>query len=242
MGTPPPLLNDAPPTTGGLRALLHEPTGLLGAAIVGIACLALSLLLWSLMSQPAKAITDAIPAASCQTNGSGSAASLCRAQVTATPLLAPLALLLLAFIFRKALGAGVRAIGRRLPEMGLLLPPVIATVVFMLAWAGAHASNSREQGLIPQITFPAAVGLLTYAVARWGSVVYASLGSAFDVRDKVSVLLRFLVAIAVPIAMSLWLAGGARSSAFNEQVVVLAGIIVSFLVVAPRPVRGGQTR
>lgn len=242
MRNPPLLKHDARPTAGGVRALLQEPTGLLGAMIAGAACLAISFFLWSVMAEPARAISDTIPVRSCQATASDLEASLCRAQTTATPLLAPLALLLVAFIFRKALGAAVSAITRQLPEGRLLLAPVIATIVFMLAWAGSHASDSRQQGLVPQIAFPAAVGLLTYAAARWGSAVYRGLRPVFDVRDKVSKALRVLVAMAVPLAMSLWLANGTHSPAYNEQVVVLVGIMASFLLVAPRPKRGVQAR
>ena len=239
--TPPPVIPSKADKSGLhlLRSAMTERTGLVVAAVTTTACVLVSLALWDPFARPSDAIREAIPAAACS-GTSGAAATVCAFRAAATPLAGPLLLLLVAFIFRKALGTAVNAAKRRFPGPGSLLAAVLATVVFALSWAGSHAARPTEVGLLPQIVFPALVGFSTYAIGRWGPLAHRTLRWYFDLRDRASMKLRMLVVMAVPTGVSVWLAAGAGSSraAYNEQLVVLVGIVVGFLIVAPRPGRG----
>ena len=227
------------------RGVMAEPTGLLGAVVAGLGCSLLSLLLWAPLSWPAGMIRGAIPAGDCRGVAPGLLTSLCGMKLAATPLLAPLGLLVLALVFRKPLGAAVAVARRRLPAgIGILVAPGLATIVFALSWAGGHAALPGERGLLPQIAFPGAVGLFTYAIARWGPLLHRGLRPLFDLRDRTSMRLRVLAVIAVPTAVSIWLAAGSRtpSQPYNEQLVVLVGLATGFLIVSPRQRRAEPKR
>lgn len=242
MAAPPPIRSAqaSDGSLGALQRLLHEPTGLGGAGIAAALCVILSLALWIPLAWPSGAIRGAIPAADCR-GATGAAATICAVRVAATPLLAPLLLAIVAFVFRRSLTAAVGAAKRRYPGTGSLLAAALATVVFVLSWAGSHAGRPMEFGILPQIVFPALTGLSTYAIGRWGPVLHRGLRIYFDTRDRLSMKVRMLVVMAVPTAASIWLATGAGPSraAMNEQVVVVIGIVIGFLVVAPRPGEGG---
>lgn len=235
---PPPLRTSAPPAAPAsvVGRFFADRTGLVGAAVTAAACVALSLLLWSPLTWPTTAIRSAIPAVSCASVPAGTAATACSIGVLALPLAAPLALAVVAFVFRKALAAAVEAVKRRVPSMGGLLAALLATVVFVLSWAGSHQGRTMEFGLLPQIVFPALVGLCTYATAQWGPLLHRVLAYYFVARDWLPAKVRMLLMMALPTLLSFWLAAGAGKSrvAFNEQVVVVFGILAGFFIVAPR--------
>ncbi|TAJ17741.1 MAG: hypothetical protein EPO65_10565 [Dehalococcoidia bacterium] len=244
MALPPPLLRSSQSGTGVLqqaRGIMAGRTGLAGAAITTVTCVLLSLALWKPLEWPSDAIREVIPVASCRPGTARLVGTLCTMRTAATPLAAPLLLMIVAFVFRKGLATAVMSLKRRAPEFGILLAAAMATVVFVLSWAGSHAGRPMEFGLLPQIVFPGIVGFSTYATGRWGPLLHRGLRIYFDARDHISMKVRMLVMLVIPIALSMWLAGGASKSrlAYNEQLVVLVGIIISFLIVAPRPKQGG---
>lgn len=229
---------DAEGGTGrSLNGILGEPTGLAGAAVTVVTCLALSLALWSPLAQVATAIGGAVPAASCPRDASGVVAALCAMQVAARPMLGPLLLALVVFAFRGVLVALVGVAKRRVPAgIAPLLAAAVATVAFALAWSGSHSGRSTEFGVLPQIAFPALVGLCTYAFARWGRTLQAALAPFFWVRDRVSIGLRVILVVALPVALSFWLSSraGVPRVALNEQVIVVFGVVVGFLLMTPK--------
>ena len=224
-----------------LRSVIAEPTGLAVGAVTAALCAVLSFVLWDSLAWPSAAIREAIPTAACA-GKTGVEATVCALRVAATPLAGPLALLVLAFVMRGALGAAVNAAKRRFPGSGALLAGVVATIAFGLSWAGSHTARPTEFGLLPQIVFPAVVGVATYAIGRWGPPLHRVLRMYFVGRDYIPRAFRMLLVIAVPIAASFWLAQGASAArgAANEQLVVLIGIAAGFLLIAPRPGSGAQ--
>jgi hypothetical protein len=219
-------------------SVLHEPTGVAAAVATSVICIVLSLALWAPLSWPSSAIGDALPAASCSRSGSGLRPALCALQVAITPMLAPLLLAFVAFAFRGGFTAAVRAAPHRAPSgLGPVLASIVATVAFTLIWSGSHIGRSTESGVVPQIAFPAVVGVCTFLFARWGG----ALRPFFGVRDRVSLGIRVVLVIALPIALAVWLANGSGADriALNEQLTVVFGIVVAFLLVAPNSTSKG---
>ena len=223
------------------RSVFAEPSGLAAAAAAAVVSIVLALALWAPLAWPSSAIRDTLPAASCSRTGSGLAPTLCSVQVAATPLVAPLLLAAVAFVFRGVLSAAVSAARRRAPAgLGPVLASMVATVVFTLTWSGSHIGRSTESGMLPQIAFPALVGVCTFAFARWGGTLGTALAPFFRVRDRVSLGIRTVLVIALPIALAVWLASGSGDTrvALHEQLTVVFAISVGFLLVAPKGTKG----
>lgn len=225
-------------------SVFAEPSGLVAAAATAVVCIVLALALWAPLAWPSSAIRDALPTASCSSSGSGLRPTLCSVQVAATPLVAPLLLAVVAFVFRGGLSAAVSAARRRAPAgLGPVLASMVATVVFTLTWSGSHIGRSTESGMLPQIAFPALVGVCTFAFARWGGGLRTALGPVFWVRDRVSLGIRVVLVIALPTALAVWLANGSGAGrvALNEQMIVVFAIVVGFLLVAPKGTKGAAS-
>jgi hypothetical protein len=221
-------------------SFLSEPSGLVAAGVATVVSVLLSLALWIPLTWPTTALRDVVRVPSCA-GTSGVVATACGAATAAAPLLVPLALALVAFIFRGALGALVEFAKRRAPAgLGPVLAAAMATTVFVLSWAGSHIGRSMEFGILPQIVFPGLIGLAAFATARWGAAVHAVLRLYFQVRDYIPSGVRMLAMIALPTLLAIWLArgSGASRAAFNEQLVVLSGIVGGFLLVQPRRPKG----
>jgi hypothetical protein len=145
--------------------------------------------------------------------------------------------MLVVFLIRKPLTKWVQKLIPKLPEESrFLVMPAFATVFFVIAWSGAHRLTGFQWGILPQMVFPAVIGIFTYSVARYGPRLQSSLKSFFDTRDKFPKFVRFLLVIAVPILLSLAITAQERVSqeALKEQFVVVVALITGFMVMAPR--------
>lgn len=237
------------------RALLSraeaDPTGRLKALIVLAASSLTSLVLWYPLGLPSELMRGLIaqPTVICSFGGgpneffAAAAAAgtprmlLCSSAVAALTMAGPVLLIAVAFVYRKALTRIVKAVTARLPaEISFLFAPLLATVLFAMAWSGSHYTTAWSFGLLPQTLFPGVVGLFTFAVARWGGAAQTRLGAFFERRDRVPAKARLGLAALVPIAVSLVLMGEDRVSlpALKEQIVVIVGLASGFLALAPR--------
>lgn len=237
---------------GAVRRLNDDPRGLGKAVLVFVAGALLSVLLWYPLGLPSEMVRNVVaqPNLICRF-GSTSATDIFGAAVAAgTPrmyvcswgvailtMAGPLILIALAFVYRKALAGLVRLVAVRLPgEFRFLVAPVVATLVFAMAWSGSHYQTSGMIGFLPQTIFPAVVGVFTYAVARWGGALQRRLAPFFDVRDRLPMKARVALTVVFPIVFAFLLTAETRVSltAQKEQVVVLVGLVTGFLMLAPR--------
>lgn len=234
-----------------VRRLNDDPRGLGKAALVFAAGAILSPLLWYPLGLPSEIVRNVVarPTLICSFGrgpgdvfaaaaGAGTPRMYaCSMAVAILTMAGPLILLALAFVYRRALRGLVGALAGRLPqELRFIVGPVIATLVFAMAWSGSHYQTSWMVGFLPQTMFPAAVGVFTYAVGRWGATFQRRLAPFFDVRDRLPMKGRIVLAILFPMAFAFLLTAETRVSltAQKEQIIVLVGLATGFLMLAPR--------
>jgi len=227
----------------GLLNFLHsvnsDSSGVVPAITIFFFCAIMSLVLWYPLSIPTRIIRAIIPVnITCTSATPGSLEMyICSAGVGLFTIAVPLLSIVIIFIFRKQLGKLVKKLTPKLPEESrFLIMPSFATIIFIISWSGAHKDTGFSWGILPQIVFPAIIGLFTYSVSRYGKNIQTSLKPFFDSRDKIPRLLRMAIAVAVPILISLAITAQERVSfeAVKEQFVVLVALITGFLVIAPR--------
>jgi hypothetical protein len=224
----------------GFLDSLNKPGNSLGAAaVVFVFCAILSLILWYPLSIPTRIIRAIIPVnLNCTGSTPGSFQMyLCSAGVGLFTIAIPLLSMLVVFIFRKQLTRLAKKLTPKLPESSrFLIMPAFATIIFVISWSGAHKDTGFSWGIMPQMAFPAIIGLFTFVIAKWGKQMQLSLKSFFDSRDKIPRLLRFVIAAAIPLAISLIITFQDRVSfeALKEQFVTMVSLVVGFLVMAPR--------
>jgi len=242
----------APGTSIGqrVRAFLAradaDPSGGLKALTILVICGVLSTILWYPLGLPSELIRSVIAQPTNICRGSGFQAFFdagtpkmyfCSAAVGVLTMAAPVALMVLAFIYRKALALLVRRVRSRLPsEAHFLVAPLAATLLFSLAWAGSHFGTATRAGLLPQTFFPGVIGLFTFAVARWGGQAQRRLAPFFDRRDRYPLRARAVAAVIVPLVVSLLITNEERVSntALKEQIVVIVGLLSGFVALTPR--------
>lgn len=234
-----------------VRRLNDDPRGIGKAVLVFIVGAILSVVLWYPLGLPSELVRNVVaqPTLICSFGrgptdifaaaaGAGTPRMyLCSWGVAILTMAGPLALIALAFVFRRALTRLVGASAARLPqETRFAVGPAVATLVFTMAWSGSHYQTSWLIGFLPQTIFPAVVGVFTYAVGRWGATLQSRLAPFFDLRDRFPMKVRIAAAIVAPIVFAFLLTAETRVSltAQKEQVIVLFGLATGFLMLAPR--------
>jgi hypothetical protein len=247
-GPPPQTSSGAAPASGPAtpaadlaslsRLFESNPSGLLQGAAVFIVSAVISFLGWIPFSLPPRWFTALVPPGNCSKYPVASLAMyLCSAKIAAFILVVPLLTALVVFLLRRQLAGVTARVLPRLPAaMRFLVAPAMATLFFVIVWAGAHYQTGGGSGLLPQRVFPALIGLFTYVTGRYGPDLQRSLAGFFDGRDKVPKFVRLLAVILVPSLLALIITYQQRVSAtaFKEQVVVLVGLVMGYLMLAPR--------
>lgn len=233
--TPPP---KQPAMNGFFAKLQSDSSGFLSLLVVLATGVLVSYVLWVPFSQPAKAISDAFGDKNCAnlTPGTGEMRR-CAATVAVWKMIGPLVLAVAVFLLRKRLARLVAKLGSKLHPGGRpLLGPLLATLLFLLVWAGSHARTGGLTGIVPQKAFPAVIGMYTFAVVRYGPTLQLRMARFFERRDRVPVILRALFTLAVPTVVSLVITNQERVSdtAQKEQFVVLIGLVLAYFMLAPR--------
>jgi len=235
--------NELTKQSGTIMSFLHaanqDTSGVKAAVIIFIFCALLSLIGWFPLGLPTRLIRAIIPVdITCTNMQPGSFQMyICSAGVGLLTIAVPILLMLIIFLLRKPLTKWVQQLIPKLPEESrFLVMPAFATIIFIIAWSGAHKDTGSQWGILPQMVFPAVIGLFTYSVTRYGPRLQLGLKPFFDTRDKFPKFLRFLIVMAVPIVISLVITAQERVSqeALKEQFVVLVTLITGFLVMAPR--------
>lgn len=234
-----PLSSESP--GAGVMAFLrsvHDGNGAKAAAVVFIVCAAISLIGWYPLSLPVRLIRTLLPDVSCTGTTPGTFGMyLCSAGVGLMVIAAPVLLMVVIFLLRKPLTERVERLTQKLPkETRFLVAPALATIIFVIAWSGVHKDTASQWGMLPQIIFPAVIGLFTFAVARFGPSVQGTLGSFFDSRDRLPRWIRLLAVIAVPMLLALLITYQERvtQEALKEQFIVLVALVMVYLMMSPR--------
>ncbi len=235
----------SPPASGGPRTDPVAGTGSPGlslgvqiAAVLGV-CALVSLIFGRILGLPAQLIKDILPTGTCTNEVPGTFGMyLCSMKVGLMTVVGPVLVMVVLFLFRKPLFAAVPKVNEKIPgQWQFLLPPVVAAMAFTMSWAGYHVQTWNKIGLVPHSVFPAVIGLFTYAVARFGPELARSLESFFQVRDGIPRFLRYVLVVAIPLTIALVITYQDRVSneALKEQFVVLVGLAMAYLLIAPRP-------
>jgi hypothetical protein len=227
----------SPPNINSSKKL-PVTTILIQIVIVFVICALIPFLLGTILGKPAVLLKGILPQWTCIGLVEGSPAMyLCSMKVGLMTMLPPILIMIVIFIFSKVLNKGANALNNKLPQNAqFVLPAVLATVIFTLAWAGYHAATWGDKGIVPHKIFPAFVGLFTYSVIQFGPAVQNSMASFFRSRDKIPVFFRYLLVLAIPMAIALLITKQAYVSqeALKEQFVVLVGLVIAYLLVSPR--------
>lgn len=168
---------------------------------------------------------------------------VCSAWIGLLTILAPLAFIVVLFIYRRKLVRFVKAQASKAPEeMRFLVAPLVATLLFAVAWAGIHHSIGGRVGLVAHRYFPTLVGLFAYATTAFGGWMHGGMGGFLDVRDRVNAKVRLLLALAVPLIISILITRQTRvtQSALKEQFVVLIALVLGWILLAPRKDKTGK--
>lgn len=228
------------------RQQARGPEGPAGFFIAFVVCVALSLIAWLPLSLPPRLLHSFLSQVSRGALDVGlgcgpsptSASYLCSLEAGVLAILPAVLFSLVLFLLRKQLTQGLRVLlGPRLPQNArFLLAPAIATLGFTLSWGYVHAATPYRFGLVPQVLFPALVGLFTFGTAQYGMSIAQSVPRLFDARDKLPMWARLGAAIVVPTVVSIALMSQ-RPVTFidlKQQLIVLVSLAIGFAALAPR--------
>lgn len=225
----------------GLDLVNTEPTGLAGAAIVTILAYAVTRLSWTPLSWPASLINQfvaTVTPSSCSFMGpenivSDNACGTVLAALTLTgAVVASLGVLLIRLPIRRVLTALFSEVPDGLRFLGV---PLLATVLFTVGWAGVQYHFPERPGIVADGSFPAVVGLLTYAFARYGPLAQEYGSDAFAWRDGLAVRRRLGVVLLTPVVFSL-AATPLLHTPVRDQATVMVAMTIGYLLMAPRTV------
>ena len=105
-----------------------------------------------------------------------------------------------------------------------------------MTWGYVHSASPYKFGLVPQVIFPAFVGLFTFATAQYSGMLATYASRFLEARDRLPVWARVAIVIFVPLLVSVALMHQ-RPVTFldlKQQVAVLISLAISFLALVPR--------
>jgi hypothetical protein len=225
---------------------------------VTLACLAVCLIGWLPLSLPSLTL-NAVAGnlglwKACGEFRVGSAEMFaCSAVVGLTTVaIGPLLITVLLYVFRSQLAAGLRRVLRRWPSTQLLTAPIVATAVFLVGWSGTHFATPYLLGFgfLPNLLFPAVVGLLTYVLIVLAGPLQRTARVFFSLRDIVPGVLRLVATIALTAALAAsWSiqrspgGGDVRDPTTLQQSIVIVGLLIGFVLLTPSrgdPIQAGR--
>jgi hypothetical protein len=235
------------------RVLAHQqprgPEGPAGFGVVLFVCATLSLLAWIPLSEPPRLLHSAITDASgglglgpgCG-QGAATAGYLCSFAGGALAIAPAIVFSLVLFFVRKQLTQWVRRfVSPRLPESAaFLLAPAIATLAFTMSWGYVHATTPYQFGIVPEVLFPALVGLFTFTSAQYGTSILGSVPRLLDARDRVPVWGRLAAVLVIPTLVSIGLMSQRPVTDIDlkQQLIVLISVAIGFAALVPRRAPG----
>jgi len=215
-----------------------DTSGIVQAAAVIVLSAVLSFVLWTPFSWLPRIFLALVPPGNCSMYREGTPEMyLCSAMIAVFILLVPLLTALCVFLLRRQLAGLMARNLTQLPEgVRFLVAPALSTLFFVIVWAGAHYQTGGHTGFVPQKAFPALIGLFTFLTGRYGPEVQRSLSGFFAGRDKVPKFLRIVAVVLVPTLLALVITNQRRVTdpALKEQLVVLVGLVMGYLMLVPR--------
>jgi len=230
-------------------AALTPPSGGSVLQVLGV-CAVVSLVLWVPLSIPSLFLNGLVAsklgiyglcdALNVRTGSPGMFA--CSSIVgVVTVALGPVVTTVGLFVVRKQVARLLhRALQSLSGDRAFLVAPIIATAVFLVAWAGVHALTPFAVGLLPNAVFPAIVGVFTFLTVRHGRSVQSSLSWFFRMRDILPKWMRWLGVLAVPTAFAIGItvvfvgSDDLSLRSVREQAIVLVSLVAGYLLLAPR--------
>jgi hypothetical protein len=207
-------------------------SGLLGYLGVFAGCSVLSALCWLPFGFLARVVTRSVDCS--PTEKIASLEYSCAIKTGVIDLLLPIAVGLLMFLFRKYIAVLVVLILQKFPlTLRAFFGPCFATSFFTAFWAWTHFKAPFAVGILPQIVFPAAVGMFSYFMKERQinhMTTNRSVRSG-DFRERIPRALRIGIVAVSTILLSLVL-GLQRSLAaptLTQQLIVLAGLIFTYI-------------
>ncbi len=222
------------------QSTAQEQPGIIAGLLVFIVSAVASCIAWYPLGGPVYAMALAFRGFGCGNVAPGSTTMFfCSAGVALLQLLPAVIALVVIFVFRKPLMRWVQNITPKLPPgTREFVAPVVATCLFVIVWAGVHYTLPIQVGLLPQIIFPAVVGLFTFIVVRYGEGLQRALDPFFQSRDRFPRWLCFVGIIAIPLLLSVLITQPWRQIVTAgpqlEHFIVLVAIVVAFLLLTPR--------
>lgn len=222
------------------------PEGPAGFLIAFGVCAVLSLIAWIPLSVPPRLLhsflSDVSRGALDVGVGCGpspaSASYLCSFEAGILAILPALLFSVVLFLVRKQLSRWLRALlGPRLPQNArFLVTPSIATLAFAMSWGYVHAASPYEVGIVPEILFPALVGLFTFTIAQYGSRIAGSARQLIVARDRLPFWARLAGVIIIPTLVSMVLTSQRPIAQLDlkQQLIVLIGLAIGFAAFVPR--------
>lgn len=219
--------------------LLASPGKEMLALVAVVAVTVLSaLVLAPVLALPGNLLKSLIPVGDCTAYTPGTGAMyLCSTRVGFLTTLGPLLVLVVGIFLRKPIMAGIGKVTAKLPRgSSTLVMPLVSTLVFSMVYASVHSETMAGNGLVPNRIFPAVLGVLTFLAARLQRTVASRFGRAITVRNKIPGVVRGVLALALPLAVSYVITDQDRVTdvSTKEQVVSLLTVVSSYAAFVPR--------
>ena len=231
------------PAIPSLNGKAQSPSSITGQTIliqmiiVIAVCVVLSLVLSYIFVPLGSAVKGLLPQWTCTNEVVGSIEMyLCSMKIGLMAILPSIVIIVIVFVLRKPLNKLMESLAKKLPEnTRFIVPPIMATLIFSLAWSWYHVDTSSSTGIMPNRIFPVFVGLFTYSAIQFGPKIQNAMASFFRSREKVPVFFRYILVLAIPMGIALLITNQERvtEEALKEQVVVIIALIAAYLLVSP---------
>lgn len=224
----------------------RDPTGLLAAVIVFVLALIVTRVFWTPLSLPASIVNSLVSVAtpsSCSFLGPSNIASdsVCGSILAVLTILGAAAAMAGLLLVRLPLRRSLSALFGGGPEsLAFLGAPLLATVLFTVGWAGVQYHFPERPGIVADGTFPAVVGLLTYALARYGPIAQTGAEGIFEWRDGLPLRQRLAAVPLTPVVFSL-VATPLLHTPVRDQSTVILAMVVGYVLLTPRAANPGES-
>jgi hypothetical protein len=212
--------------------VMRQAIGDLGFTV--LICGAVSLAGWLPLRLAPAAVAHAISyAASVGTKTSTLAALVAEWKGIAAPLLFTIVM----FACKRRISSYIGPlVAKVLPtDWMFIVAPAMATAIFTMSWSYTHLKKWDEWGFLPQILFPAAIGIFSFVSARHGAAVRYCLRHFLIVRDIVPRFLRLIASILLPSAISLLVVQHIHDLPLAGQLSLVLSTLISYLVMLQQP-------
>lgn len=240
---------------GPVRAFLHRatasPWGWMEALVALVAVAAVNAAFWWPLQYPPRWIGELVgivaPTSCSQYAFDTWQYAVCGWGLAAFALSGTFIVAALLFAFRKAIRRGLYRLAKLLPaESKFLWAPVVATLVFTMAWASIPFHGFTRPGVVWDGFFPTVIGFLTWALLRYRRPVFRRMPRLLAWRDRIPEIGKYAIAFGVVIAAA-WAATEYLTPLplfekrwwelyppQRDQILAVLSLLVTFALWAPR--------